>query len=94
MLFRLALQPNLKLEPSEVYAVFPYINMSPGLSWKRQWLLDGDVTAESDDTGWDEGLDGVTYTYLWDEEALEPGLYTLNLFIKDELVPQLPKVVG
>ncbi len=30
---------------NEVYAIFPYINMTNGQNWKRVWLQDGEIVA-------------------------------------------------
>ena len=69
---------------TRVYALFPYMGMADSQSWRREWLQDGEVTAERD-LEWDEGNAGVTYTYLQDEEGFEPGQYTLNLYIDGQL---------
>lgn len=70
----------------EVYAIFPFINMEQGQTWKRVWLQDGEVVAESSDLQWDETIDGVTYSSLSSDEGLSGGEYSLNLYIDDQLV--------
>jgi len=70
---------------SEVYAIFPFINMRDGQAWRREWLYNGAITAERD-LEWEEGQDGITYASLIDDEGLDTGSYALNLYIEGQLV--------
>jgi hypothetical protein len=54
--------------------------------WKRVWLQDGEVVAESEQMAWDETTDGITYSSLSSDDGLDAGQYTLNLYIDDQLV--------
>jgi hypothetical protein len=70
----------------EVYAVFPYFNFTDGQAWSREWVYDGEVQVYKDLT-WDEGTDGLTYTFFYfgGNEPFSPGTYTLNLYIEGQL---------
>ncbi len=69
----------------EIYAVFPYINMQQTTQWRREWLYNGEITAEKDET-WDGKPEGVTWIALTSENSLAAGEYTLNLYIEGQLV--------
>jgi len=74
-----AIDPATSFDPgtSQVYAVFPFVNMSPDTNFKREWLLNGEVTAEKE-MAWDETSEGLTYANLHSEGGLDPGKYTLK----------------
>ena len=67
-----------------VYAVFPYVNMEDGQSFSREWLHDGKQDVRTDLT-WDEGAEGVTYGRLHTAGGIDPGTYTLNLYIDGQI---------
>jgi len=69
---------------TEVYAVFPFMNMRDGQTWSREWLYEDEVLVRKDVT-WDEGPEGLTYFYFSDESGLDAGRYALNLYIGDQL---------
>ncbi len=81
-----AIDPTSSFEPgtSQVYAVFPFVNMSADTGFKREWLLNGEVTAEKE-MAWDDTSEGVTYANLHADGGLDPGNYTLNLYIDGQL---------
>lgn len=66
----------------EIYAVFPFFNMEDGQDWSREWYLDGVLEVFGEGI-WDEGADGLSYaSYSYTGgEALDPGTYTLYLYI-------------
>ncbi|PKL60037.1 MAG: hypothetical protein CVV33_04770 [Methanomicrobiales archaeon HGW-Methanomicrobiales-4] len=70
----------------EVYAVVPYFGMKDGIPWTREWLLNGAEFIRVDDI-WSEGEEGITSRSLGYEgdTPLDPGTYTLNLYIDDQL---------
>ena len=69
---------------SEVYAVFPFVAMQNGQSFRREWIKDGELYAERD-VVWEEGTNGIDYTSLSEDDGLDPGIYTLNLFIDGQI---------
>lgn len=71
---------------TEISAYFPYFGMSDGISWTREWLHDDEEFVKVDDT-WSEGREGVTSRNMGyeSEDPLDPGTYTLNLYINGQL---------
>ncbi len=70
---------------TEVYASFVYLNMVTGQTWSREWLLNGEELVQKDVT-WDEAEgDGLTYASYVEDDGLDPGLYTFNLYLEDQL---------
>lgn len=71
---------------TEISAVFPYFGMVDSIPWTREWLLDGEEFVRTDDT-WEEGEEGITSRNMGYEEdlPLDPGTYTLNLYIDGQL---------
>ncbi len=68
----------------EVYAVFPFVAMQNGQSFRREWIKDGEIYAERDMV-WEEGESGIDYASLIEEDGLDPGVYTLNLYIDGQI---------
>jgi hypothetical protein len=72
----------------EVYATFVYLNLTPEQVWSREWLLDGEVQARRD-LVWDEDPPGSGRTYASfsaeEGQVLDPGVYTLNLYLGDQI---------
>ncbi len=70
---------------TEVYASFVYLNMVTGQNWSREWLLNGEQLVRKDIT-WDEAQgDGLTYAYYYEDNGIDPGVYTLNLYVDNQL---------
>ncbi|NMB55453.1 MAG: hypothetical protein GYA15_12185 [Leptolinea sp.] len=69
----------------EVVAVFPYTNMSSDMSYIAEWLLNGQELVRKE-YPWEDTRDGMHYTSLTDDKPLSAGVYTLNLYLQDELV--------
>jgi len=69
---------------TEVYAVYTYQNMSRGHSWAREWLLSDRVLAFKQEA-WQFGTDSIGHCSLTSQKPLEPGRYTLNLYIDGQL---------
>lgn len=71
---------------SEIYLILPYFGMADGDIWVREWILEGEEVALTEEQ-WYEGSEGITYRYLHnpDESPLSPGDYTVNLYIGDQL---------
>ena len=70
---------------TEVYASFVYLNMITGQPWSREWLLNGEALVQKDDTWNDAQGDGVSSVAFVEEDGLDAGLYTLNLYVDDQL---------
>ncbi len=69
---------------TEVYAVFPFVAMQDGQDFRREWIKDGEIYADRD-VIWEEGESGVDYASLVEEDGLDPGFYTLNLYIDGQI---------
>lgn len=70
---------------TEVYASFVYLNMITGQNWSREWLLNGDQIVRKD-IAWDEAEgDGLTYAFYHEEDGIDAGSYTLNLYVDNQL---------
>lgn len=70
---------------TEVYASFVYLNMVTGQNWSREWLLDGEQLVRKD-IAWDESEgNGLTYAFYHEEDGIDAGIYTLNLYIDNQL---------
>jgi hypothetical protein len=70
---------------TRVYAIFPYNNIAATQAWKYTWLFNGAVTAQSETSEWGGRSDGVTYLYIYNDQGLAPGTYTLNLYFGEQV---------
>lgn len=70
----------------KISAVFPFMNMEDGMQVEVEWLYN-DKWFYSTEEEWDEGTEGITHRSIsWeDDRELEPGIYTLRLFINGQL---------
>lgn len=70
----------------EIHAVFSYFGMGDTIPWTREWLLNGEEFIRTEDT-WEEGEEGITSRSMGYEEdqPLDSGTYTLNLYIDGQL---------
>ena len=70
----------------KLYGYFPFVNIPEGQSWSCEWLRDGNPLVKLD-LVWDTSADGVTYCSFEDNggEQLEPGIYTLNLYLDGQV---------
>ncbi|MCA1916074.1 hypothetical protein [Methanospirillum hungatei] len=82
------IRPVTEYEPGtvKISAVFPFMNMEDGMSVEVEWLYN-DEWFYSTEEEWDEGEEGITHRSIsWeDDRELEPGVYTLRLFINGQL---------
>lgn len=69
---------------AKVYAVFPYSGMQPEQPFRREWLLNGEITAEKE-MGWDDNNEGITYAVLNGDPQLDAGEYTFNLYLDGQI---------
>lgn len=70
----------------KICAVFPFMFMEDGMQVEVLWLYN-DEWFYSTEEEWDEGGEGITHrTVSWENDReLEPGIYTLQLFIHGQL---------
>ncbi len=70
----------------EVYGVFEYTDLYPGMTFGFTWLRDGE-TVYSDTITWpDESSSGRTWVSVDNDEGLVAGNYVLRLFVNDTLL--------
>lgn len=67
-----------------VYAVFPYANMSAGMDYTVEWVVN-DLTVSREDNAWESQTNGMYYCSLYDDEPLPEGDYILLLYINQEV---------
>ena len=70
----------------KICAVFPFMNMEDGMQVEVEWLYNNEWFYSTEEE-WDEGTEGITHRSIsWeDDRELEPGTYTLRLFINGQL---------
>lgn len=70
----------------EIFLIIPYFEMTDGETWRREWLLDGEEIASSEEA-WYEGSEGITYRYLTsgDDGPLSEGTYSVNLYLDNQI---------
>ena len=82
------IRPVVAFDPGtvKICAVFPFMNMEDGMDVEVEWLYN-DEWFYSTEEEWDEGEEGITHRSIsWeDDRELDPGIYTLRLFINDQL---------
>jgi len=82
------IHPVHAYEPGTVtiYAIFPYMHMTDGMPVTVEWLYN-DEWFYSTEEEWGEGEEGITHRSIsWDDyRELEPGKYTLNLYINGQI---------
>ncbi len=69
---------------AELMALFDYENMSLGMEWEAEWLVNGDVELASEDE-WEGNDQGRWLLRLTDPAGLESGTHRLNLSIEGQL---------
>ncbi len=82
------IRPVLEYEPGtiKICAVFPFMNMEDGMQVEVEWLFNEEWFYSTDEE-WDEGEEGITHRSIsWENDReLDPGIYTLRLFINGQL---------
>lgn len=76
-----------------LYATFSYDGLADGMVWSWIWRHNGEVV-EGGNEVWAYGKDGPGYIYLEPEEGFQPGNYTLEVWINDELMAQSSVVMN
>jgi tetratricopeptide (TPR) repeat protein len=70
----------------EVYGVFEYADLYPGMAFGFTWLRDGE-TIYSDSVTWaGEASSGRTWVSVDNDEGLDAGNYVLRLFVNETLL--------
>ena len=67
-----------------IYATFDYDGMAEGMSWSWIWRRNGEIVNGGNEL-WDYGDDGPGWIYYEPPEGFEPGDYTLEVWVNDEL---------
>ena len=69
-----------------MYAFFSGIGVPKGTQWTYQWFRNGNVLKTSQIWAWDFGPDdGVHFSLLDQDGAVDPGTYELKLLIGSRL---------
>ena len=69
---------------TQLLTFFDYGNMSPGMDWGMEWLVNGDVKLASEEE-WAGDEQGSWFLRLTDSAGLENGTHRLNLSIEGQL---------
>lgn len=80
----------------EIHYTFDYAGMRDGYEWLDRWYLDGTVLEEfsSPRDPWDHGESGTLITNISDPAGLQPGTYTLEIYVEGELKNSADVYVG
>lgn len=76
-----------------LYATFTYNEMRDGLEWAWVWRHNGEVV-EGGNELWAYGESGPGYIYFNPEEGFEPGQYSLEVWVNEELLTASTIVVN
>jgi len=70
----------------KLYGVFAYTNMADQQPWTCEWLWEGEKLVQLE-LQWEYGEEGLTYCSYENDGGsdLQPGEYTLNLYIEDQI---------
>jgi hypothetical protein len=68
-----------------IYATFDYEEMADGMEWAWVWRRNGEVMSGGNEL-WNYGDDGPGYVYLNPEEGFQPGEYTVQVWVNNELL--------
>lgn len=80
----------------EIYYTFDYAGMQDGYEWLDRWYLDGTELEEfsSPRDPWDHGESGTLITNISDPNGLQPGTYSLEIYVEGELKNTADVYVG
>ena len=67
-----------------IYATFDYDAMAEGMAWSWIWRRNGEIVNGGNEL-WDYGDDGPGWIYYEPPEGFQPGDYTLEVWVNDEL---------
>lgn len=68
-----------------LYATFSYEGMADGMEWAWVWRRNGEVV-EGGNELWAYGDSGPGYIYFNPDEGFEPGQYSLEVWVNEELL--------
>jgi hypothetical protein len=75
-----------------LYATFDYAGMGNGMEWAWIWRYDGQVI-DGGTQEWTYGEDGPGYVYFDPEEGFQPGEYSLQIWVNEEMMTQANIIV-
>jgi hypothetical protein len=70
-----------------LYATFDYLEMADDMTWSWVWRHNGEVV-DGGNQPWSYGQDGPGYVYFQPEEGFQPGEYSLEVWVNDDLMAQ------
>jgi len=70
-----------------LYATFDYLEMADDMTWSWVWRHNGEVV-DGGNQLWSYGQDGPGYVYFQPEEGFQPGEYSLEVWVNDDLMAQ------
>lgn|GEM_PF-1868496 len=76
-----------------LYATFDYEGMADGMAWAWVWRYNGRVI-EGGNEVWAYGDSGPGYIYFGPEEGFQPGQYSLEVWVNEELMTIATVVVN
>lgn len=76
-----------------LYATFDYEGMADGMAWAWVWRHNGRVVDGGNEL-WAYGDSGPGYIYFGPEEGFQPGQYSLEVWVNDELMTIATVVVN
>ncbi|HYN88754.1 MAG TPA: hypothetical protein VER55_09495, partial [Ardenticatenaceae bacterium] len=80
----------------EIFAVWSYANMPPGISYTRRWYRNGELWLEREEA-WTRGTNGwVNDVSIYNRtpEGFQPGQYRLDLLIEGQVVQSGEFTIG
>ncbi len=75
-----------------IYATFTYDGMVDGLEWAWVWHHNGQAVSGGTQL-WNYGPDGPGYVYYGPEEGFQPGQYTLEIWVNEQLMAESNLIV-
>ena len=75
-----------------IYATFSYDGMADGMEWAWVWRHNGQPVSGGTQL-WNYGADGPGYVYLNPEEGFQPGQYTLQVWVNEQLMTESNLIV-
>jgi hypothetical protein len=76
-----------------IYATFAYEEMTDGMEWAWVWRHNGEVVSGGNEL-WAYGDDGPGYVYLNPEEGFQPGEYSVEVWVNNELLTSSTLVIN
>jgi hypothetical protein len=70
---------------THIYTVFDFSGMQNGVTYEAYWYRDGQEDVH-ETWEWDQGTEGTSFVYLYNDEGVVPGDYELRLFVEEQLL--------